>query len=95
VTSLCVVQVAQAVAHGLGVPIEMIKVRPNLTYCVPNASLTGGSTTSERAVNVSQQCFTHGRGLVVVCQCVSVTFIVLQLNEAPRTVCGKALYKFS
>lgn len=46
-------KVAQAVAHGLGIPVDMIKVRPNLTYCVPNASITGGSTTSERAVNAA------------------------------------------
>ncbi|KAK7112653.1 uncharacterized protein [Littorina saxatilis] len=43
-------KVAQAVAHGLGIPVDMVKVRPNLSYVVPNSSITGGSTTSERAV---------------------------------------------
>ena len=46
-------QVAQAVAHSLGISVDMVKVRPNLTYIVPNSSITGGSTTSERAVRVS------------------------------------------
>ncbi|XP_076459984.1 uncharacterized protein LOC143293041 [Babylonia areolata] len=46
-------KVAQAVAHGLGIPVEMIKVRPSLTYVTPNNSITGGSTTSEKAVNAA------------------------------------------
>ncbi|KAL8561663.1 hypothetical protein ACOMHN_001395 [Nucella lapillus] len=46
-------KVAQAVAHGLGIPVDMVKVRPPLTYVVPNASVTGGSTTSEKTVNAA------------------------------------------
>nr|KAG5714257.1 hypothetical protein BaRGS_018474 [Batillaria attramentaria] len=46
-------KVAQAVAHSLGIPVDMVKVRPSLTYVVPNAFITGGSTTSERAVNAA------------------------------------------
>lgn len=46
-------KVAQAVAHALGIPIDMIKVRPTLTYTAPNSAITGGSTTSERSVNAA------------------------------------------
>ena len=45
-------QVAQAVAKGLGIPVDMVKVRPVLSSVAPNASITAGSTTSERAVQV-------------------------------------------
>ncbi|XP_005094220.1 xanthine dehydrogenase [Aplysia californica] len=43
-------QVAQAVAHGLGIPLDFVKVRPNQNNVTPNAFATGGSTTSERCV---------------------------------------------
>lgn len=46
-------KVAQAVAHSLGIPIDMIKVRPNRSYVLPNSTFTGGSTTSEKAVNAA------------------------------------------
>ncbi|KAK7506537.1 hypothetical protein BaRGS_00002012, partial [Batillaria attramentaria] len=47
------VKVAQAVAHSLGIPLDMIKVRPNQSFSSPNSTITGGSTTSERSVNAA------------------------------------------
>ena len=52
---LCVYQVAQAAAHALGVPLDMVKVRPNQSLISNNAMLTGGSTTSEQCIFVSWQ----------------------------------------
>ncbi|PVD23365.1 hypothetical protein C0Q70_16633 [Pomacea canaliculata] len=49
-------KVAQVVAHTLGIPMDMIKIRPCLTHYVPNGAVTGGSTTSERAVNAALRC---------------------------------------
>lgn len=49
---MCVYQgvftkVAQAVAYGLGVPIDMIRVTSTSTAKIPNMTMTGGSGTSE------------------------------------------------
>lgn len=46
-------QVAQAVAHSLKVPLDNVKVKRNQNNVGPNASATGGSTTSERCVAVN------------------------------------------
>ena len=40
-------QVAQVAAKTLGIPIEMIKVKPSMTLTNPNGITTGGSITSE------------------------------------------------
>lgn len=46
-------KVAQVTAHALGIPLEMINVKPtnNLIGC--NSSVTGGSMTSEAVCSVS------------------------------------------
>uniref|UniRef100_A0A0B7AUW5 FAD-binding PCMH-type domain-containing protein n=1 Tax=Arion vulgaris TaxID=1028688 RepID=A0A0B7AUW5_9EUPU len=51
-------KVAQAVAHSLKVPLENVKVRPNQNNVLANASVTGGSTTSERCVMSAVQACT-------------------------------------
>ncbi|BFZ03639.1 hypothetical protein BsWGS_06678 [Bradybaena similaris] len=43
-------KVAQAVAYTLKVPLDNVKVKRNQNNVGPNASATGGSTTSERCV---------------------------------------------
>ena len=40
-------QVAQVAAKTLGIPLEMVKVKPSMTLTNPNGQTTGGSTTSE------------------------------------------------
>lgn len=46
-------KVAQAVAYQLKVPISWIVITHNSTETVPNATLTGGSGTSETVVNAA------------------------------------------
>lgn len=40
-------KVAQTAAHILGVPLEMISIKPSNTLTAPNAIVTGGSIGSE------------------------------------------------
>ncbi|KAK7111653.1 xanthine dehydrogenase-like [Littorina saxatilis] len=49
-------KVAQATAHALGVPLDMVKVRPLQSLVANNSMFTGGSTTSEQCVYAVQQC---------------------------------------
>ena len=46
-------QVAQVAAKTLGIPLEMVKVKPSNTLTNPNGEATGGSTTSEMNCLVS------------------------------------------
>ena len=46
-------KVAQTVAKQLGVPIELVMVKPSDALISPNNFVTGGSTSSERCCNVS------------------------------------------
>ena len=46
-------QVAQVAAKTLGIPLEMVKVKPSNTLTNPNGETTGGSTTSEMNCLVS------------------------------------------
>lgn len=46
-------QVAQVAAKTLGIPLEMVKVKPSNTLTNPNGQTTGGSTTSEMNCLVS------------------------------------------
>ena len=41
------IQVAQVTAKMLGIPLEMIKVKPSMTLTNPNGQTTGGSITIE------------------------------------------------
>ena len=43
----CFMQVAQVAAKTLGIPIEMIKIKPSNSLTNPNTQATGGSMTSE------------------------------------------------
>ena len=45
-------KVAQTVAKELGVPMEMVVVKPVDTLVSPNSTITGGSTTSELTCHV-------------------------------------------
>lgn len=47
-------KVAQVVAHTLGVPMDMISVKPTDSLVAANASVTGGSMTSEVVCFVSE-----------------------------------------
>ena len=47
-------QVAQVAAKTLGIPLEMVKVKPSNTLTNPNGETTGGSTTSEMNCLVSR-----------------------------------------
>ncbi|XP_076461928.1 uncharacterized protein LOC143294357 [Babylonia areolata] len=49
-------KVAQAAAHTLGIPMDLVKVRPNQSVIANNAMISGGSTTSEQCVYAVQQC---------------------------------------
>ena len=40
-------QVAQVAAKTLGIPLELVKVKPSNTLTNPNGQATGGSITSE------------------------------------------------
>ena len=44
---VCVLQVAQAAAKTLGVPLDYITVKPSNSLTGPNGSSTGGSISSE------------------------------------------------
>ena len=46
-------KVAQTVAKQLGVPIELVVIKPSDALISPNNIVTGGSTTSERCCSVS------------------------------------------
>lgn len=46
-------KVAQTVAKELGVPLEMVKIKPADVMTSPNNAVTGGSTTSEVTCHVS------------------------------------------
>ena len=46
-------QIAQAAAYRLNIPVDYIKIRPNQNNVTPNPFITGGSTGSERSVAVS------------------------------------------
>ena len=46
-------KVAQTVAKQLGVPIELVVIKPTDALISPNNIVTGGSTTSERCCSVS------------------------------------------
>ena len=45
-------KVAQTVAKQLGVPIELVMVKPSDPLVTPNNCVTGGSTSSERCCSV-------------------------------------------
>lgn len=45
-------KVAAVVARELGIPLELVSVKPSDNFIEPNNSLTGGSMTSELCVNV-------------------------------------------
>ena len=45
-------KVAQTVAKQLGVPIELVMVKPSDALITPNNCVTGGSTSSERCCSV-------------------------------------------
>ena len=45
-------QVAQVAAKTLGIPIELIRIKPTNTLISPNDFTTGGSTTSELCCKV-------------------------------------------
>ena len=51
-----ILQVAQVAAKTLGIPLEMIKVKPSMTLTNPNGLTTGGSITSELNCLVSHFC---------------------------------------
>lgn len=42
-------QVAQVAARTLGIPLDMIVIKPSNSLTNPNGASTGGSTTSELA----------------------------------------------
>jgi len=46
-------KVAQGVAYTLGIPLDRVKVRPNFSIIAPNAACSGGSTTSESALQAA------------------------------------------
>lgn len=46
-------KVAQTVAKELGVPLELVKIKPSDVMTSPNNAVTGGSTTSEVTCHVS------------------------------------------
>ena len=50
-------KVAQAVAYGLGVPIDIIRITCNTTDNISNAGCTGGSGTYSRFMRISKTCF--------------------------------------
>ena len=50
---IAILQVAQVAAKTLGIPLEMIKVKPSMTLTNPNGLTTGGSITSEMNCFVS------------------------------------------
>ena len=71
-------QVAQATAHALGIPLDLVKVRPNQSLIANNAMVTGGSTTSEQCVYVS----------VVISDCYELPLVISDIMSWPRwTVC--------
>ena len=45
-------QVAQVVAQTLGVPLELVIVKPSTAFTNPNGEGTGGSVTSEMSCQV-------------------------------------------
>jgi len=45
-------KVAAIVARELGVPMELVSIKPADNFVEPNNSVTGGSMTSELCVNV-------------------------------------------
>ena len=47
------VQVAQVVAQTLGVPLELVFMKPSTAFTNPNGEATGGSTTSELCCQVN------------------------------------------
>ncbi|XP_067011294.2 xanthine dehydrogenase/oxidase [Anabrus simplex] len=49
-------KVAQVVAHTLGVPLEMVVVKPSNNFTSPNGTVTGGSTASESAAYAAIKC---------------------------------------
>ena len=49
-------KVAQAVAYGLGVPIDIIRITCNTTDSISNAGCTGGSGTYSRCMSLSKKC---------------------------------------
>ena len=53
-TFYLLMQVVQVAARTLGIPLEMVKVKPSNTLTNPNGETTGGSTTSEMNCLVSQ-----------------------------------------
>ena len=44
---ISLLKVAQVAAKTLGIPLEMIKVKPSMTLTNPNGMMTGGAITSE------------------------------------------------
>lgn len=46
-------KVAQVAAHTLGIPMELIKIKPALNSVVPNAICSGGSSASDISSYVS------------------------------------------
>jgi len=50
-------QVAQVAAKTLGIPIELVKVKPSNTLTNPNGQATGGSITSELNCLVSSSLY--------------------------------------
>lgn len=47
-------KVAQTAAHVLGIPMDMISVKPSNSLTAPNAILTGGNFGSEISCHVSK-----------------------------------------
>lgn len=47
-------KVVQVAAHTLGIPMELIKIKPALNSIVPNAICSGGSSASDISSYVSR-----------------------------------------
>ena len=48
-----ITQVVQACAYALGVPVDIIRVKPTTTLTAPNNGMSGAGVTSETCVYVS------------------------------------------
>lgn len=49
-------KVAQVCAYTLGIPLELVSVKPSNTLTAPNGMVTGGSITSESCAFATMQC---------------------------------------
>lgn len=64
-----ILQVSQAVAKTLNIPLDFIKVRPLQNNTLPNPLFTGGSTASEMCVQVCLQLLSHFCHMKYVISC--------------------------